>query len=213
MKAGFNDAALDDVKSTSSVDEQPVKGLYRASQALYHLEKYQECHDKLVSLLVKHPENEAALREISRAKRRLTEQENGQYDFRAMYIAAKSQRSLLDNATYIGPVEIRQSEGRGRGLFTTKPVAAGELLLCEKAFSYSSTDTDQFSPGALSKLNMLVDMQKNSMIAGTQVSLIRKIIAKLRHNPSLMSRISLLHHGNYIPVNQIMVDDTPVIDT
>ncbi len=52
--------------------------------------------------------------------------------------AGQADALAVDCATYSGPVEVRESlPGRGRGLFTTRKVTAGELL-CEKAFEYAS---------------------------------------------------------------------------
>ena len=39
----------------------------------------------------------------------------------------------LDAANFIGPIEIKWSPGKGRGLFLTRDVRAGELLLVEDA--------------------------------------------------------------------------------
>lgn len=59
----------------------------------------------------------------------------------AMHMAATEKTPhCLDTATYGKPVEIRVTENRGRGLFSMKDIVAGDLLLCEKAFSYSFLD-------------------------------------------------------------------------
>ena len=48
----------------------------------------------------------------------------------------------MDAATYLGPIEVQGSDGKGRGLFATRDVKAGELLLCEKAFALVHGFTD-----------------------------------------------------------------------
>jgi hypothetical protein len=45
--------------------------------------------------------------------------------------AHKLRPPCLNHATYVGPVSIKAAGSRGRGLFTTKEVKAGDLLLVE----------------------------------------------------------------------------------
>ena len=88
------------------------------------------------------PKNSDAWKEITRVQQRLNEEQKGLYQFSDMYKQAESTPPLIDCATYVGSVAVRDSPGRGKGLFTTKPVKAGELLLCEKAFVYSYADDE-----------------------------------------------------------------------
>lgn len=70
---------------------------------------------------------------LGRAQSRTVEQKSGVYNFKELQANAKKLRPPhLDHATYIGPVEIRQIESKGRGLFVTKAVKAGELLCAKK---------------------------------------------------------------------------------
>lgn len=82
------------------------------------------------------PENVRGKPELSRVELRLTEQRTGNYDFGKINKAVSLSQPLIDCATFKGSIDIRDSEGRGQGTFTTKAVKAENLLLCEKAFSY-----------------------------------------------------------------------------
>lgn len=146
-----------------------------------------------------------------RAEKRLSEQEKGEYDFKAMYKAAERTPPHLDNATYVGPVTIKTSEGRGRGLFTTRDVVAGELLLCEKAFSYCFASREE---GAVSsKTSILMNLHTKRGTVGTQADLITDTVQKMLRNPSLMPSFTALHHGDYKPVKETEIDGLPVVDT
>ena len=84
-----------------------------------------------------------------------------------MYRAAKDTPPCLDNATFAGNVEVQASKGRGRGLFTTKDVIAGELLLCEKAFSYCSSKhsvDDDASPEVLETMEAAANIHVDDTI-------------------------------------------------
>ena len=67
--------------------------------------------------------------ELMCVRYRLGEQESGKAITDEM---PKVPPPHLDHATFVGPVAVKASIGRGRGLFTTKAVKAGDLILCEK---------------------------------------------------------------------------------
>ena len=69
--------------------------------------------------------------------RRIVEQEQGIYDWDYMWKEARKGITDSDHADYVGPIEVRscQNSKCGRGLFVTKDVEPGELLLVERAFS------------------------------------------------------------------------------
>ena len=81
-----------------------------------------------------------------------------------MYNQAKATPPILDCATFVGPVAVRDSLGRGQGLFTTKSVKAGDLLFAEKAFEYSHADNDT-SVGK-SNMTLFMSIDTNSMSMG-----------------------------------------------
>ncbi|KAJ4287868.1 hypothetical protein N0V88_007581 [Collariella sp. IMI 366227] len=208
------DAALSDAETTivaTTHNTKPAeKGLFRKAEALYSLGRYRECCEVLKQLRLEYPNNGTAKTQLTRAIRRLAEQTNGKYVFKQLYAEANRLRPpLLDYATYVGAVAIRASGTRGRGLFTTKPVKAGDLLFCEKAFTHAFLDKEE---GRGSSLTMLIDME-NGGTMGSQSDLINMTVRKLFQNPSLMTIITDLHHGSYQPVNTTEVNGTPVIDT
>ncbi|KAL9105021.1 MAG: hypothetical protein Q9163_000118 [Psora crenata] len=205
LKLRRYDGALEDAGKLTADAQQSEKGLYRAALSLYELGRFQESHQALASLISHYPHCHTAKKEIIRTEQRLREQEHGDYDFKAMYKAAKDTPPCLDNATFASNVEVQVSKGRGRGLFTTKDVVVGELLLCEKAFSYCSSDH--------SKTSLLMNTYTNRTILGTQADLITDAVQKMFRNPSLRPVFTSLHHGDYKPVDEAEVDGMPIIDT
>lgn len=170
---------------------------------MYELGRFKESQTVLTTLLAQYPGSEAAIRELRRVEKRVGEQDHGRFDFLAMQKAAAAESPpCLDVATYVGPVDISETENRGRGLFTTKDVAAGDLLLCEKAFSYSFL-------GNASTMSVM----DGSTLKGTKLALVEPMIHKLLRNPSLIPFITALHHGTYKPAKDKTVDGTPIIDT
>jgi hypothetical protein len=139
---------------------------------------------------------------VERAKARLHEQETGEYDFRQMLKQSESTPPLIDCATFSAGVEVRESPGRGRGLFLTKRVLAGELLICEKAFAYAYVDEKDASN---------YDMTNVSVIP-SDVELLLEIVQKLYHDPEAALLFNDLPHGDYKVVSGTKVDGYPVVD-
>lgn len=124
-----------------------------------------------------------------------------------MYEQAKVTPPLIDCATYSNPVEVRDSPGRGRGLFTAKAVAAGDLLLCEKAFSYSFVDE------TMSPTRMLMDLTTTKIVIGGPAYLLPQIAQKLYHNPQFLPPFYELYHGEPKKVDVTECDGAPVVDS
>ncbi|KAK2789309.1 hypothetical protein FQN53_002151 [Emmonsiellopsis sp. PD_33] len=204
------EAALGDLKTVVSPGDKPSeKALFREAQALYHLHRFRESCNVHKVLSQEYPENTLAKSEFKRAIARLAEQEEGKYQFSQMQREAKKRHPPhLDHATYIGPVCVKPTESRGRGLFTTKAVKAGDLLFCEKAFTHAFQDPDNKKG-----LSLLINAQTNSAKMGTQAELIELTVQKLSKNPSLLPTIADLYHGSYKPVDTLEVDSIPVVDT
>lgn len=211
LHLGRYDDALCDAEWTTERLKRSQQGLWCAGRAYYELAKFQQSNDNFTALLTEYPDDELAKVELFRTQQRLNELEYGQYDFPKMYEAAENNPPLVDCATYIGPVVVKDTNGRGRGLFTTKSVKAGELLFCEKAFACCyATDS---SSATSSKTGLLINVVTNQITMGTQGSLITAIVQRLSRNPSLIPAFNVLYHGSYKSTNIFEVDNAPVVDT
>lgn len=207
---------IQDVEFVSDPGERSAKALLRGAQALYGLARYAECEDMLRILEDKHGRSDIGNREMERVKMRLDEQRTGNYQFKKLYSMAKLRPPLIDCATYNAPVEIRQSPGRGKGLFTTKAVKTGELLLCEKALGYCfAVPEDEMkneSSSPVCQMSVLIDIVSNRITVGTHADLIGLISNKLIQNPSMIPAFTDLHHGEYKTVPISSIDGAPVLD-
>jgi hypothetical protein len=205
------DAALSDTGFPNFGSKPTEKALFRAAEALYFLGRFNQCCEVLELLQTKFPNNKQALAVLDRARNRCLEQSTGRYNFKLLQAEAKKlQPPHLDHATYIGPVEIRNTDKKGRGLFLTKAVKAGDLLLCEKAFGHAYVNE---SEGGGSKVTLLINPETNRGFMGGQSDLIKIIVQKLYHNPSVAPAFTTLHHGTYEAVATPAVDGKPIVDT
>lgn len=188
--------------------ETSEKALFRKAQALYYLRRYRECCDTHKLLAEKYPANALARHEFQCASSCLAEENTGKYGFKDMILEAKKLRPPhLEHGTYVGLVTIKATQTRGRGLFTTEAVKAGDLLLCEKAFAHAFHDEDK--PG---DLTLLMSQDTNRITLGTHGQLIELIAQKLHKNPSLVSKFIDLCHSSHDSFD-IQADGQPVFDT
>ncbi|KAI0482045.1 TPR domain protein [Xylariaceae sp. FL0804] len=213
LRLGRLESALSDARRVAS-DGKPStteKALFREARALYEMGEYRACMERLVSLAKDFPDNKAVKPELDRAQARLREQRTGQYSFRRMYTQAKVGIPVVDCATFIGPVEVRESPGRGCGVFTMAAVAAGDLLICEKAFAYSYAGDN--SVESLRRITILMDVHSKTFVVGSQAHLTSQIVQKLLHDPESSKSFLDLHHDDYQPASAEEVDGRPVVDT
>ncbi|KAM0494485.1 hypothetical protein ACHAP8_008628 [Fusarium lateritium] len=201
--------ALLDAEKAIDPAISPEKYLFRKAKALYGLGDFQQSLEMLEELTKSFPENKAANFEKDRVNERLNEQRTGEYKSKQMYKQAKKSPPFIDCATFSAPVEIRESPGRGKGLFTTKAVKAGELLLCEKAFSYSFAGDEE----STKQTKILMNLATKRMVVGGQARLLTLIVQKLYHNSSLSAEFGDLHHAGYQKATVLETDGTPVVDS
>jgi hypothetical protein len=177
LKLGRFDSALADTGYPDTLHGKVLseKAFFRAAEALYNLERYHESVGVLQDLCNEFPENQQAAKQLERAQLRLHEQLTGTYDFKHMQKEARTiEPPILDHATFIGPVEIRTtSDGKGRGMFLTKDVKAGDLLICEKAFGYASTGKRGKGNASVS-LYMELSPESSVCNVGVWVDLLRR---------------------------------------
>ncbi len=164
--------------------------LLNQAWSLYVVGRFRDCSEVLKTTCKEYPENKQAKKELTRTIFRLLEQQRGGYNFKALYAEVETLRPpYLDHATFVGPVEVRESGGRDRGLFTRIAIKAGDLLVCEKAFSYSYSDNS----------------------TGTRATLKEVTIQKLTETPDLLPTFGTVYHGSYHPT--FILDGKPTVDS
>lgn len=190
------DTGLKDAEAALEISPGNEKGLFRAARALYGLQLYQESQAKLNKMIALYPRNEAAQKDLQRCQARLRE-ESGRYDFGAMLdeAVAKSPASDMDRASYKGPIEVRQCaiESHGRGLFSTRAIQAGDLLLVEKAFS--TAFTDRVDGDNKTSYDPATGLKSSKTMWQLQAELATTIFIKLHRNPSLTLAFADLYPG------------------
>jgi tetratricopeptide (TPR) repeat protein len=197
--------------------ELDCKAFYRAGRAMYELADYQAAKamfDRCLQLL---PQDTDGLRELKRTVCRITEEQHGHFDFKAMSENITSTKDFrAKQASYVRRTEIRQTEDRGKGLFATQPIACGDIVLCEKAFV--AERPPWLKPQKME--NFIVSPSSKHVFLGGHAETWFATVRKVFNNPSLASSLlDLCAHSDYnshvahqqaTPVS--MVDGLPIID-
>lgn len=102
------------------------KAAFREMKANYGLERYV----RVVEIAKDHQDGDIKSW-AAKARKRIAEQTSGNYDWFNLFKDTEASSSRPDVANYVGPVEVKdREESPGvRGVFTTRDVKVGELLV------------------------------------------------------------------------------------
>ncbi|KAG9451371.1 hypothetical protein H6P81_011336 [Aristolochia fimbriata] len=135
FRLGEYSHALDDCERGLELESAHFKTLLCKGKILLHLHRYSRALDCFNHALELHrcTGNSGPLSEFMDRSRKLEVQSRtGNFDL-TEWVLSGFQGKTPELAEYIGPVQIKESENGGRGLFATKNVEAGTLLLVTEA--------------------------------------------------------------------------------
>lgn len=207
-----DEAKLDGQAAVTNIDDARHKDLdskayFRAACAAYNLGQWQEAKTLFEKQQSLAPADKDAAANLEKLQKRLRQSKTGLYDFEAIRAGLSKLRSRVDAADYDGPTERKESKGHGFGLFATKDIPAGAVILCEKALAIVwSHEADGWTA-------LTVDA-RDGQTRVQPVGLTKNLVSKLTANPSLIAKATSLfgdHTG--IGTQTLIKDGTPVIDT
>ncbi|KAL1851355.1 hypothetical protein Daus18300_012601 [Diaporthe australafricana] len=171
---------------------QNVKSYFRAGQAHYRLGDFSLAKDYLDRASRLHPMDETVAMHLEACKIRISEQKSGKYDFTAMAQSATSSHKKLDHADFTNKTKVASAGKCGRGLFATKNIKCGIVIMVEKAFQVVFEDKDS------KESSMLINTNTDQVDIGTQAERLFGLVDKMRHNPKQASRyLDLFDGGNF----------------
>ncbi|KAH7066136.1 hypothetical protein BKA63DRAFT_523831 [Paraphoma chrysanthemicola] len=182
------------------------KAYFRAASAAYSLSNWKEAKQLFEEQQKLAPNDKDAKTYLKRIAIRIREQESGTYDFTKLRVSLSQARSRVDAATFVGNTEVKDSPSKGRGLFTTRNLSAGQLIMCEKAFCVVwGHERDAMTA-------MTYDL-RDDRIRVSPVGLSKAIVQKLLSNPSQISKVLDLF-GDYDGDGMAESDsqDDPIVD-
>ncbi|CAK7209588.1 hypothetical protein SCUCBS95973_000491 [Sporothrix curviconia] len=195
--------------------------LFRAGRAAYELEGFAQARQHFSRALELDASHAETRLELARTAKRLAEQQSGKlYSVSTMAKEAaanqenqqdKHQHLRLDHASFLKRTKIAQTENRGRGLFATEKIKAGDIVLAEKAFAVPQHLKDD------STATMLINVGTNRIPTGLQSRLLQATIDKMTWNPTCAKRYLELFDGGKFKESDggavQVVDGRVVVDT
>lgn len=177
--------ALEDSNDALRIDIGHLKALYRKGRALLGLKHY----GAACECLKQADKTSAGQREIQealgRAKTLYTQSRSGKYDI-SDYLLGQPTSSPPEVADFVGRVEIKMTEdGRGRGLYATRKIRTGELLLVSNpvAVAYGNASTTA------------VCMDK-ALNTASQVDLVAAVVCHAGKSQKLLRQLYSLHYSS-----------------
>jgi tetratricopeptide (TPR) repeat protein len=209
---GQFDGVLEDAKaSLIREDDQRSKDLdskayFRAGSAAYSLGQYPLAKKLFEEQQKLSPGDKDAKLYLKRINIRLKEQENGTHNLTKLSVDTTKARSRVDAANYTGHTEVKDSASRGRGLFATRNIAAGEIIMCEKAFCVV------YGHERETMTAMTYDL-RDDRIRVAPLGLSKAIVQKLISNPSQIPAFMDLY-GDYQGIDKDITgtDEGAVVD-
>lgn len=210
-------AALDDAEGAVIPDHglesevsasRNAKAHHRAGRAAYELGTYKaakQCFEKERALM---PNDDSITSQLERTEARLQEQSAAVYDFERMSESASKRHNRLDHASFLARTTVQKTETRGRGLFATQNISAGDLVLCEKAFSMAF-DSDK----AANQNYTILDSRSQRKSTGTQATLLFNTVQNLLHDPEKAAEFAELYDFGYTyKTSPVQIDGVVPVD-
>ncbi|KAH7355715.1 hypothetical protein BKA66DRAFT_271539 [Pyrenochaeta sp. MPI-SDFR-AT-0127] len=190
---------LDEVKtdvqaSLTGRDDQRSKDLdskayYRAGCAAYNQSRFQEAKYFFEEQQKLTPDDKDAKVHLKKIHLRLREQETGAYDLMKIKGALSRKQPRVEAADFTKNTQAKDSPERGRGLFATRNIAAGDIVMCEKAFCVVWGHEEE----ALTAMTYDV---RDDTIRVSPVGLSKAVVQKLLNNASQIEAVLDLY-GDY----------------
>lgn len=208
----FDETISDAKASLTGRDDQKSKDLdskayYRAGSAAYGLGKYEDAKAFFEEQLKLAPNDKDASTYLKRIEVRSREQQTGVYNWKKLRASLSRARPHVDAASFVRNIKVEDSEGRGRGMFVTRDISAGEVVMCDKAFSVVWGHDKE----ALTAMTYDV---RDDRIRVQPVGLSKATTQKLLGNSSQIERVMDLF-GDYEGDGKkiFRTEDGPIVDT
>lgn len=205
MLGRYRDAQKDAEQSMCGVTALDLKAKFRIAMSQYERGDYVSARRVLEDAALSEDRDSQAL--LRRVDARQSEEENGDFDFERIVARLSKQRPRVDAGSYLKKVEAK-TEGAiaGRGLFASKDIAAGEIILCSKPLCslFLSEPSARFA-------------YKHDLRTGDEgidnFGLWRKLVNMLEHDRDLLEKVSQLQAKHVGMGPQCLeVDGKPVVD-
>ena len=212
LRLGQDEGAITDALvslSDHTTDKHKnAKSYMRAGQASHALGEYDAAVTYYRKLLELHGDHVDAAHLLSKTEARLRERNSGVYDIDAIKESISGKKPRVDAADFLSNTAVKSSEHPGgRGLFATKNLGPGDLILAETAFA-SVWDREKSHVMA-----MKWDAHFPKVFSEEEIGLWKVVLQRVRDNPVAGRSLLELPGDHNVLGDQVMeVDGVQVVD-
>ncbi|KAH7697506.1 hypothetical protein AAVH_35411 [Aphelenchoides avenae] len=140
-------------------NDETGRSLFILGDAAYGRRKWELAVGHYKELCEKFPANGDAKERVTRAQSRLAESRTSVYDIGKLYESKEKGEIDIDVADFMGPVEVVDVHGKGKGIVATQDVKKGTLLMANspEAVAQAVADKLQLRPEMAAEINALYD--------------------------------------------------------
>ncbi|BFI04679.1 protein MpATXR1 [Marchantia polymorpha subsp. ruderalis] len=180
-----------DAERALSIDPHHLKSLFRKGRALLGLGDYQQALTHLESAYARAPFDKDLLAAIKLSRIGDHQSRLGVYELTDFYLKGRFAGEIPTCADYVGPIQVKAASGdKGRGLFLTKHVEAGDLLLVSNPLAM----LDSMSANKCRK-NSLDSGAKGRLDPEIQEKLVLAVRERAKVSTKNRQRLLALCHG------------------
>lgn len=189
----FDQAKVDAMASLTGRDVtqsqcSDSKAYHTAGRAAYSLGEFDQARAMFIEQLKIAPGNKAARAGLRNAEIRICEQETARYDWNKIKLSSSHIGASVDVGSSTISTEVKESPGKGRGLFATCNIPKGQLILSEKAFCVSLGHDSR-------SLTAITYDVRDKRVRVSPVGLSAMVVEKVLCNVSQAQRVMDLYGG------------------
>ncbi|BBN00564.1 protein MpATXR13 [Marchantia polymorpha subsp. ruderalis] len=147
---------LNDTAKALKFDRHHIQSLIRRGKALHSLQQYKQACQAFGAALDRNPNNLQVAAALHESMTSHHQSVSGKYDLSHFLLYSGPPPECSD---YVGPVVIKEVAHAGRGLFVTKKVEAGSLLIVCNALAISSISSSSTNSDLSVRLARLIMKQ------------------------------------------------------
>ncbi|KAJ7536322.1 hypothetical protein O6H91_12G064600 [Diphasiastrum complanatum] len=164
-----------------------LKSFHRKARALCSLQQHKQSCECLEVALQQFPGQEEIRDSLDKCRIHMRQSEYGEYQSVNFLLDDSNKPASIPNySDYVGAVEIRMADQsmRGRGLFATKDVQMGSLLLVSNAVAETQADRKT--------VYLHMDFTSRRINTGAQEDIVTKLVDRAMGSPKFLKQLNTL---------------------
>jgi len=192
-RLGLFRRALTDVEAALVVRPGDARARLRKAQVLTRLQRYEEALEMWKELGGEFPKDRDVKKMADKVRRRMQEA-GGVFDFFAVD-SEDTERAKLgaalggeEYADFVGPIEVVEIAGKGRGVVASHDISKGTLLLCDRALVVAASERRAET--------VAINERRQQLNTDSQIRAVSELVQRMKDDDEFARRVYNLHAGD-----------------